>query len=152
MAARWGLPIGLSDHTAGHVVPVAAVALGACIVEKHFTLSRADPSPDAPFSLEPDEFRAMVRAIRETEAALAGPATLEPTPGETESRRFRRSLFVVEDIAAGELLTTANVRSVRPAVGLHTRDYERVLGRRAVQPIPRGTPLSWDLIEPGDQG
>ena len=150
MQARWGLPVGLSDHTSGHVMPVAAVALGACIVEKHFTLSRSDPSPDAPFSLEVDEFRSMVRAIRDTEAALGGPATLEPTPGEEGSRQFRRSLFVVQDVAAGEPLTPTNVRSIRPATGLHTRDYERVLGRRAVRAIPRGTPLSWDLLEPSD--
>jgi pseudaminic acid synthase len=148
MRDRWSLPVGLSDHTVGHTIPVAAVALGACIVEKHFTLSRADPTPDAPFSLEVDEFRAMVDAIRETEAALAGAPVLEPAPSERESRRFRRSLFVVEDIAAGEPLTARNVRSIRPAAGLHTREYEAVLGRRAAQNIARGTPLSWDLLEP----
>lgn len=148
MRDRWSLPVGLSDHTLGHTIPVAAVALGACIVEKHFTLSRADPTPDAPFSLEVEEFRAMVRAIRETEAALAGPPVLEPAPSERESRRFRRSLFVVEDIAAGEPLTEDNVRSIRPAAGLHTREYEAVLGRRAARNIAGGTPLSWDLLEP----
>lgn len=150
MQARWGLPVGLSDHTAGSTMPVAAVALGACIVEKHFTLSRDDPSPDAAFSLDVEEFRRMVRAIRETEAALDGPARLEPTEGELGSRAFRRSLFVVEDVAAGELLTERNVRSIRPAAGLHTREYEAVLGRRAAHDIPRGTPLGWDLLE-GDQ-
>lgn len=148
MRERWGLPVGLSDHTAGHVMPVAAVAMGACIIEKHFTLSRDDPSPDAPFSLEVEEFRAMVRAIRDTEAALTGPAKLEPTAGERESRKFRRSLFVVADVAAGEPLTEANIRSIRPAAGLHTREYERVLGRRAARTIVRGTPLSLDLLEP----
>ena len=146
MRERWGLPVGLSDHTVGHTIPVAAVALGASIVEKHFTLSRADPTPDAAFSLEVDEFGAMVRAIRETEAALAGPPLLEPAPGELESRRFRRSLFVVEDIAEGEPLTERNVRSIRPGDGLHTREYERVLGLPAAQYIERGTPLSWDLL------
>jgi pseudaminic acid synthase len=150
MRERWGLPIGLSDHTAGHVVPVAAVALGACIVEKHFTLSRNDPSPDAAFSLEVEEFAAMVRAIRETEAALAGPAELEPTENERESRRFRRSLFAVEEIAAGEVLSAANMRSIRPADGLHTREYGHVLGRRAARVIPRGTPLSFELLETED--
>ena len=152
MAERWGVPVGLSDHTRGHTVPVAAVALGACIVEKHFTISRNDPSPDAAFSLEVDEFAAMVRAIRETEAALGGPTILEPTPGETESRGLRRSLFVVEDVAAGEPLTPANVRSIRPATGLHTREYERILGNRARRAIPRGTPLSWDLVEANRDG
>ena len=148
MRERWRLPVGLSDHTAGHVMPVAAVALGACIVEKHFTLSRDDPSPDAAFSLDVDEFRSMVQAIRQAEAALSGPGELEPTAGERESRKFRRSLFVVNEVAAGEILTEANVRSIRPAAGLHTREYERVLGRRAARAIPRGTPLSFELLEP----
>jgi N-acetylneuraminate synthase len=148
MIERWGLPVGLSDHTAGHVVPVAAVALGASIVEKHFTISRDDPSPDSAFSLEVDEFAAMVKAIRETEAALSGPADLEPTAGEVESRRFRRSLFAVEEIAAGEILSPANVRSIRPSDGLHTREYEHVLGRRAARAIPRGTPLTFELLAP----
>lgn len=147
MRERWDLPVGLSDHTAGQVVPVAAVALGACIVEKHFILSRDDPSPDAPFSLGVEEFAAMVRAIRETEAALAGPAELEPTEGERESRRFRRSLFAVKEIAAGEVLSAANIRSIRPADGLHTREYERLLGRRAARAIPRGTPLTFELLD-----
>lgn len=147
MRERWGLPVGLSDHTAGHVVPVAAVALGACIVEKHFTLSRNDPSPDSAFSLDVDEFAAMVKAIRETEAAVAGPAELEPTENERESRRFRRSLFAVAEIEAGEVLSSANVRSIRPADGLHTREYEHVLGRRAARTIRRGTPISYELLE-----
>ncbi len=151
MRTRWGLPVGLSDHTAGYVIPVTAVALGACIIEKHFTLSRADPSPDAVFSLDVEEFRSMVQAIRQAEAALSGPGILEPTDSERESRRLRRSLFVVLDVAVGETLTEANVRSIRPAAGLHTREYERVLGRRAVKPISKGTPLSWDLLE-GESG
>ena len=145
MAERWGVPIGLSDHTRGEAVPVAAVAMGACIVEKHVTGSHADATPDEAFSLDLAEFRAMVDAIRVAEQAMGG-TTLGPTPEEQESRRFRRSLFAVEDIAAGEALTERNVRSIRPADGLHTREYERVLGRRAAVDIPRGTPLSWDLI------
>jgi len=145
MAERWGVPIGLSDHTRGEAVPVAAVALGACIVEKHVTGSHADATPDEAFSLDLAEFRAMVDAIRVAERAMGG-TTLGPTPEEQESRRFRRSLFAVEDIAAGEALTERNIRSIRPADGLHTREYERVLGRRAAVDIPRGTPLSWDLI------
>ena len=147
MAERWGLPVGLSDHTVGEAVPVAAVALGACIVEKHITLSRNDPTPDAPFSLEVAQFKAMVDAVRVTERAL-GVAHLETTPEEMDSRRFRRSLFVVEDIAAGEPLTERNVRSIRPAGGLHTREYEAILGRRAAREIARGTPLAWELLEP----
>lgn len=147
MVARWGLPVGLSDHTTGEAVPVAAVALGACIVEKHITLHKDDATPDSPFSLDPAEFTRMVEAIRVAEQAIAGDQ-LGPTPAEQESRRFRRSLFVVEDIAAGEALTERNVRSIRPAAGLHTRHFDEVLGRHAAQAIPRGTPLSWDLLAP----
>jgi pseudaminic acid synthase len=146
MAERWGVPIGLSDHTDGEVVPVAAVTLGACIVEKHITFSRNDPTADAKFSLEPDMFKSMVDAVRVAEKAM-GVVRFEPDPAELESRRFRRSLFVVEDVKAGDELTAANVRSIRPANGLHTREYEKVLGRRAARDIPRATPLSWDLIE-----
>jgi pseudaminic acid synthase len=149
MAERWGVPVGLSDHTLGEVVAVGAVALGACIVEKHMTLSSADTSPDSAFSLDKDAFRTMVDAIRVAELALGNPE-VGPTDEERESRRFRRSLFVVEDVAAGEALTESNVRSIRPADGLHTRYYEAVLGRRTARAIERGTPLSWDLIEGGE--
>lgn len=141
----FGLPVGLSDHTLGVSVPVAAVALGACIVEKHFTLSRADGGPDSAFSLEPDEFRSMVQAIRHTERALGG-IHYGATRREKESRRFRRSLFVVKDVRAGERLTEDHIRSIRPAHGLHPRYFETVLGRRASRDIDAGTPLSWDLI------
>jgi pseudaminic acid synthase len=150
MAARWGLPVGLSDHTTGESVPVAAVALGAVLVEKHITLSHDQATPDAPFSLDPAEFKRMVDAIRVAEQAIAG-RDLGPTPAEEESRKFRRSLFVVEDVRAGEALTERNVRSIRPAAGLHTRHYEAVLGRRAAKDIRRGTPLSLDLLEPAPE-
>jgi pseudaminic acid synthase len=149
MAERWGVPVGLSDHTLGEVVAVGAVALGACIVEKHMTLSSADSSPDSAFSLDKDAFRRMVEAIRVAELALGRPE-VGPTDEERESRRFRRSLFVVQDVAAGEALTESNVRSIRPADGLHTRYYEAVLGRRAARAIERGTPLHWELIEGGE--
>ena len=149
MAERWGVPIGLSDHTLGATVAVAAVSLGACIVEKHMTLSSDDSSPDSAFSLDKDGFKTMVDAIRVAEAALGRPV-VGPTPEEAESRRFRRSLFVIENVAAGETLSEANVRSIRPADGLHTRYYEAVLGRRATGAISRGTPLSWDLIDGGE--
>ena len=150
MAERWQVPIGLSDHTMGETVPIAAVALGASIVEKHITLSRQNATPDAPFPLEPAEFKAMVQAIRVTERAL-GTARLDPTPQEAESRRFRRSLFVVEDVEQGEAFTERNVRSIRPVDGLHTRHYDEILGRRAARRIERGTPLSWDLVAPTAQ-
>ena len=146
MAQRWGVPVGLSDHTIGESVPVAAVAVGARIVEKHFTLDHENATPDSPFSLDPAEFKRMVDAIRVAEQALAG-ASLGPAPAEEDSRKFRRSLFVVEDVAAGQVLTTSNVRSIRPAAGLHTRHYEEVLGRRAAHDIARGTPLAWDMLE-----
>ena len=149
MAERYGVPIGLSDHTLGSAAAVAAVSLGACIVEKHLMASHDDITADMAFSLDPTEFREMVEAIRFTERAL-GRAVLEPTEEEQESRRFRRSLFVVEDIGAGEPFTERNVRSIRPADGLHTREYGAVLGRRAARSITRGTPLSWDLIAPED--
>jgi N-acetylneuraminate synthase len=147
MAERWGVPIGLSDHTLGSTIAVAAVALGASIVEKHITGSHEDRTADAAFSLDVDEFKIMVDAIRVTERAL-GKSSIAPTDEEAESRRFRRSLFIVEDVAAGEVLTERNVRSIRPSAGLHTREYEAVLGRRVARAIERGTPLSWDLLEP----
>ena len=146
LAARYGVPVGLSDHTLGPAVPVAAVALGACIIEKHFTLSRAEPGPDSAFSLEPAEFRAMVDAVRAAEAALGG-VSYQVTAREQASRVFRRSLYAVRDIAAGELLTRDNVRSIRPGHGLPPRELEGLLGRRARVAVARGTALKWDLIE-----
>lgn len=143
LAEAFGVVAGLSDHTIGIAVPVAAVALGACVVEKHFTLSRADGGPDSAFSLEPAEFAAMVNAIREAEAAL-GEVRYAFTDKERDSRVFRRSLFVVKDVRAGEVFTEENVRSIRPGHGLHTRYLEMVLGRRAVCEINRGTPLAWE--------
>ena len=146
MAARFGVPIGLSDHTMGHTVPVAAVALGACIVEKHFTLSRATPGPDSTFSLEPAEFKAMVAAIRTTERAL-GRVNYEVSANEAKSRQFRRSLFVVADVKAGEVFTAQNIRSIRPGHGLHTRHLEEVIGRKAARDVKRGTPLNWEWVQ-----
>lgn len=145
LSDAFGVPAGLSDHTLGIAVPVAAVALGACIIEKHLTLSRATPGPDAAFSLEPDEFRAMVAAVREAERAL-GTVRYEVSPRESASRRFRRSLFVVRDVKAGEPFSADNVRAIRPADGLHTRHLPEVLGRVATRDVRRGTPLAWDLV------
>jgi len=145
LAEGFGVPVGLSDHTLGIAVPVAAMALGACIVEKHFTLSRDVPGPDSAFSLEPHEFKAMVEAVRVAESAL-GEVHYEVTESEAASRVFRRSLFVVQDMSAGEMFTEENVRSIRPGYGLHTRYLDKVLGRRAAWDVPRGTPLSWELM------
>ncbi len=146
LAEAFQVPVGLSDHTLGIAAPVAAVALGACIVEKHFTLSRDIPGPDSAFSLEPHEFKAMVEAIRTTEKAL-GQVHYGVSEQEEKSRAFRRSLFVVKDVRAGEVFTEENVRSIRPGQGLPPRYLKDVLGRRAAKDIARGTPLRWGDIE-----
>lgn len=145
MQQRFHVPVGLSDHTMGIAVPVAAVALGACIIEKHLTLSRSVPGPDSAFSLEPQEFKAMVDAVRIAEKAL-GKVHFGLSEKEKVSRAFRRSLFVVEDVKQGEAFTAENVRSIRPGNGLHTRHLNEVLGKSAAQSINRGTPLTWDVI------
>jgi len=145
LADAFDLPAGLSDHTLGTTVPIAAVALGACIIEKHLTLSRSIAGPDSAFSLEPHEFKAMVEAVRITEKAL-GRVRYGASDNEKQSLIFRRSLFVVEGMQAGEMFTAQNVRSIRPGHGLHTRYLEVVLGKKAKINIDRGTPLSWDII------
>jgi pseudaminic acid synthase len=146
MAERFQVPVGLSDHTMGIAVPVAAVALGACILEKHITLSRSLPGPDSAFSLEPEEFKSMVEAVRIAEKAL-GEVQFGPSAHEQSTRVFRRSLFIVEDVKQGQALTAENVRSIRPGHGLHTRHLPEVIGKRAARNIERGTPVSWDLID-----
>ncbi len=145
LSQAFRLPVGLSDHTLGLAAAVAAVTLGACIVEKHFTLSRSVPGPDSAFSLEPQEFKAMVEAVRAAEKAC-GSVSYEATAQEAISRRLRRSLFVVKDMRAGDVFSEENIRSIRPGHGLHPRFLETVWGRRATRAIERGTPLSWDLI------
>ena len=145
LAATFGVGVGLSDHTLGIAVPVAAVALGACLIEKHFTLSREEGGVDSGFSLEPHEFREMVDAIRITEQAL-GEVNYARNAAEEHSLAFRRSLFVVNDVKTGEKFTTNNVRSIRPGYGLHPRYLDQIIGRYALQDIPRGTPLQWQLI------
>lgn len=145
MSQAFGVPVGLSDHSMGEAVPAAAVALGACIIEKHFTLSREIEGPDSSFSLEPEEFRRMVESVRIVEKAL-GQVDYGITEKEQASRVFRRSLWCVADIKAGELFTSENVRSIRPGNGLHTRFLNEALGRRATRDVERGTPLSWQLI------
>jgi sialic acid synthase SpsE len=145
MAARFGCPIGLSDHTPGTAASVAAVSLGACAIEKHFTLARSDGGPDAAFSLEPAEFRALCDDTRNAWKALGG-VNYDLLGSERGNRQFRRSLYVTADVAAGEVLTKANVRSVRPGEGLPPADYEAVLGRPAARPLKRGEPLAWDMV------
>jgi pseudaminic acid synthase len=146
MARRFRVPIGLSDHTTGIAAPVAAVALGACIIEKHITLTRSLQGPDSAFSLEPQEFKAMVEAVHVAERSL-GELHFGPSPREQSTRVFRRSLFIVEDVRQGQALTAENVRSIRPGHGLHTRHLQEVIGKRAARDIERGTPVSWDLID-----
>ena len=145
MANFFGVPVGISDHSLGIAVPVAAVALGAGIVEKHLTLSRSIPGPDSVFSLEPQEFKAMVDAVRTTEKAL-GEVRYEVTDHEAASRIFRRSLFVVKDMRSGETFGEENIRSIRPGYGLPTKYLKEIIGKKASCNIDRGTPLRMDMI------
>ncbi len=146
MAQAFTCPVGLSDHTTDPSVTLGAVALGACMVEKHVTLSRADGGLDASFSLEPEEFAALVKQVRTLEAAL-GTVSYTRTPSEANSTRMRRSLYITRPIAKGEPLTPENIRSVRPGRGLHTRHYSEVLGRKARRPLHAGEALSWDALD-----
>lgn len=145
LSRRLQVPVGLSDHTLGTAVPVAAVPLGICMIEKHFTLDRSAPGPDSAFSLEPAEFRAMVDAVRTAEKALGG-IRYGPSLSERSSLAFRRSLFIVKDVARGEVIGKDHVRSIRPGHGLHPRHLDDVIGRRARSKIERGTPLKWALL------
>jgi N-acetylneuraminate synthase len=132
----------------GYAVAVAAVALGACMVEKHFTLSRAIKGPDSAFSMEPGEFAEMVRAIRIAEASL-GSVKYGAGEAEEKSKVFRRSLYVVRDVKAGETFTADNVRAIRPGFGMHTRHLPDVLGKCAARDVALGTPLDWPLVVRG---
>ncbi|MBW8815715.1 MAG: pseudaminic acid synthase [Caulobacterales bacterium] len=145
MAGRFGCPVGLSDHTHGTAASVAAVALGASVIEKHFTLARADGGPDAAFSLEPAEFKALVADTKAAWQAL-GRAHYDLLGSERGNAQFRRSLYVAADVRAGEPLTRANVRSIRPGNGLPPAELDRVLTRRAARDLRRGEPLAWDML------
>lgn len=138
--------VGLSDHTLGNEVVLGSIALGARVVEKHVTLKREDGGPDAAFSMEIEEFKDMVRQIRNLEKALGRP-TFELTEKQKFARYGTRSLYVVKDISKGEQLTSENVRSIRPGLGLHTMYYEDVLGKVASSDLKKGTPLSWNMME-----
>jgi len=142
---RFGVEVGLSDHTLGIVAPVVAVTLGAKVIEKHFILDRSVGGPDASFSLDEKEFTEMVKAIGDAEKAM-GKVSYELTEKIKSSRKFSRSLFVVKDIKDGEAFSEENVRSIRPGFGMHPRFLKEIIGKRANKRIEMGTPLSWDLI------
>lgn len=145
LAKRFGVVTGLSDHTRGTAVAVASVALGAALIEKHFTLRRADGGPDAAFSLEPEELQTLCEESHTAWRALGAPG-YQRKPSEEGNVAFRRSLYVVEDIAPGEPFTTRNVRSIRPGYGLPPKHLREILGQYAARTICRGTPLDWSLI------
>ena len=145
MKARYGVKVGLSDHTMGYDVAVAAVALGSTLVEKHFILDRSIGGPDAAFSMEKEEFAAMVKAIRNVEKAL-GEVVYPTDPTKIKGREFSRSLYVAKDIKAGEKLTEENVRSVRPGFGLHPKYLPDVLGKIAARDLEMGERFSLDMI------
>jgi N-acetylneuraminate synthase len=149
LAEAFGVVAGLSDHTPGTAVPVAATALGARVIEKHFTLRRADGGPDAAFSLEPEELAELVTSCRTAWTAL-GDVNYALEASERGNKIFRRSLYAVKDIPAGAELTAENVRSIRPGYGLPPKHLPELLGRRAGRLIARGTPLTWSLLEPED--
>jgi pseudaminic acid synthase len=146
LANQFGCPVGLSDHTLGTEVAVASVALGACLIEKHFTLRRADGGPDSAFSLEPDELGKLVHGAKLAFAALG---TGEPARADVEAANmvFRRSIYVVRDVGPGESFTDQNVRIIRPGYGLAPREMPNVIGRKARHALSRGTALTWDAVE-----
>lgn len=146
MAERYNVLTGLSDHTLGSTVSVTSIPLGAKVIEKHLTLKRADGGPDGAFSMEPEEFKEMVDNIRITEKAL-GTVTYELTYKQEKSREHSRSLFVIQDMKKGDVITTDNVRSIRPGFGMHTKYYEEILGKSVNRDIEKGTPMSFDYIE-----
>lgn len=145
LSQSFGCPAGLSDHTLGTTIPIAAASIGATIIEKHFTLRRADGGPDSHFSLEPHEFKEMVTSVRAAQSAVSTPS-YELTSSQVASRAFRRSLFAVKNIKAGEALTEENVRSIRPGYGLAPKHLAEVMTKTANTDIAYGTPLSWELL------
>lgn len=138
--------IGLSDHTMGMGAAVAAVAFGATVIEKHFCLSRSEGGVDAAFSLEPDEFSSLVTETKRAWEAI-GEIRYGPTEAEERARSRRRSLYIAEDLKAGDVLTPVNLRRIRPGHGLQPKFYDILLGRRVARSVKRGTPVSWDIFE-----
>lgn len=146
LAQRFNVLTGLSDHSLEVLTALLSVSLGSCVIEKHFTLKRADGGPDASFSLEPEEMKEMVNLVRKAEKALGKPY-YGLNVDEKKMKLFRRSLFAVENIKAGEILTEKNVRIIRPAHGLEPKYSEQVIGKKALRDLERGTPISWKILE-----
>jgi N-acetylneuraminate synthase len=145
MADMFQCPVGLSDHSLSLAVPISAAVLGGCIIEKHLTLSRKSPTPDAGFSLEPEEFTAMVKEVRIARQSV-GRVKYSAAQAEKESLSFRRSLYITMDLRAGDCLDQSNCRSIRPGGGLEPKHLDLVLGKRIKQNVKTGTPLTWDLL------
>lgn len=145
LADAFNVSTGLSDHSLGSCVSVAAVSIGACIIEKHITLNRSDKGPDSSFSMEPQEFKTLVDDIRNVEKAL-GNVQYMATDKERDCRIFRRSLFVVEDVRKGEKFTPKNVRVIRPGHGLHPRHYEKIIKLKASKDLSKGSPVTWGCV------
>lgn len=151
LAEAHGVVVGLSDHTTGDAASVAAIALGACVIEKHFTLRRADGGPDAAFSLEPEEFARLAASCREAWLAL-GEVRYDQVESEAPNAELRRSLYAVADVAEGEALTAHAVRSIRPGYGLPPKHLPDLIGRRAARDIRRGEPMTWSMVTPRAPG
>lgn len=147
MGKRFGVKVGLSDHTIGSDVPVAAVALGATMIEKHFIIERSIGGPDAAFSMEQPDFTAMVSSIRNVEKAIGNEVHYETDPAKIKGREYNRSLYVAQNVKAGDVITEKNVRSVRPGYGLHPKYLKEMLGKKFVKDCKLGDRLVWDMIE-----
>lgn len=146
LAETFNVVTGLSDHSLGSIAAIAAVAMGAKVIEKHFCISRKIENPDASFSMEPEEFKQMVEDIRAAERAI-GKVSYEISEREKTNKVFRRSIFIVKDIKKGELFTEENIRVIRPGYGIMPKHYEEILGKKATRDIERGTPLEWKMVE-----
>ena len=147
LARKFGCVVGLSDHTEGVASAIAGVALGACIIEKHVTLRRSYGGVDSAFSLEPAELARLVKDARSAWLSI-GSVRFGPSKAEQGSMQFRRSLYVVRDMRAGEALSPENLRAIRPGLGLPPKHYDALLGRRLIRDVPKGTPMRWELLEP----
>jgi len=145
-AKRFGVKAGLSDHTMGWIAPVVATTLGATMIEKHFIIDRNLGGVDSAFSMSQDEFSEMVKYVRDAESCI-GKVSFEPTETMITGRRAARSLYVAQDVKAGDVITEKNVRSVRPGYGLHPKYLKEVLGKKFSIDCKIGTRLTWDIIE-----